>query len=211
MTITDRDQEDYLTTVDDFYDQPMPDDCLPTCIKNILSEYSDRKGVPEIDYSLSTINNICDYQRGVGTKTNVAGPRMADRLEQHGYTIKYAIRVEMSELEGILENADASYPIVELDPNYFDEIEGMDFRKGRDGTYFSHTVIIFKMNSNRVLYYDPFSAIMERSSKVEEAKRELSVTKFYELWNGRHMSRWTLWAEERPSQQARLGELGGED
>lgn len=207
MTITDSDREEYQTTIGAFHSQHKPDDCLPTALKNILDELSNRHAQPEISYSLDTLHQLCNYKEGMASTSEYVPDRLGDRLETDGYTVKSATNVELSELAGLIQSEESSYPIAEVDPDYFDTIDGWDPRPGVDGRNWPHILIMFKINDNSVLFFDPFDEMMSRSSNVDTPKTSLPKAQFYDLWSGRALSRWTMWVEERP--QTTLDQVGG--
>lgn len=207
MTITDSDRENYQATIDGFTSQHTPDDCLPTALKNILDELAERHNESGLSYSLQKLHQICEYRNGMASSAEKVPDRLGDRLENKGYTVKSAINVEMSELDSIVSSEESSYPIVELDPDYFDTIDGWDPRPGVDGRNWPHTVVAFEINSDTVLYFDPFGDMMLRSGGVSQPKCELPISQFYDLWSGRSLSRWTMWVQERP--QTTLDQVNG--
>lgn len=111
--------------------------------------------------------------------------------------------MDYAELQRIIDDENTSLPIVELDPEYFDEV-GNYRTQGRQEA--SHTVIVFKINEDRVLYYDPYETFFERSSRIDEAPYKWDRTGFYELWSGDYEERWTFWIERR--EQSLLQEFG---
>lgn len=57
------------------------------------------------------------------------------------------------------------------------------------------------VNSDSVLYYDPYENFFEQSPDIDSAPSTLSKTEFFELWSGRAEERWTLWIDrsEQPT------------
>jgi hypothetical protein len=205
MTITDSDIEKYQSTVGDFVPQHTPDGCYPTAIKNIINELAERKGMNGMAMSLSDINDICNYEEGMYTQEEIVPEALSRELSEFGYEATKATAPEMdyAELQEIIDNEDTSLPIVELDPRYFEQVE--DYKvQGRQEA--SHVVIVFKVNDDRVLYYDPYEKFFEKSSRVSESPREWDKTGFYELWSGRHSERWTFWVGQ--AEQSLLKEFG---
>lgn len=207
MTITDSDREEYQSTIAEFHSQHKPDDCLPTALKNILNELADRHDEPGLSYSLQKLHQICNYKDEMAATPEYVPDRLGDRLEDDGYMVKSAINVELSELAGLIESEESSYPIAEVDPDYFDTIDGWDPRPGVDGRNWPHTLVMFKVNESQVLFFDPFDEMMLRSSNVDTPKTSLPKAQFYDLWSGRSLSRWTMWVEERP--QTTLDQIEG--
>lgn len=205
MTITDTDMETYQATVSDFVPQIKADTCYPTAIKNILDELARRKGLDGMSMSISDINELCNYREGMYTEEEIIPEALSRELSEFGFQAVEASAPEMdyAELQRIIDDENTSLPIVELDPEYFDEV-GNYRTQGRQEA--SHTVIVFRINEDRVLYYDPYEKFFERSSRIDEAPYKWDRTGFYELWSGDYEERWTFWIERR--EQSLLQEFG---
>lgn len=205
MTITDADMDAYQSTVSDFVPQIEPDGCYPTAIKNILDRLADRKGLDDMSMSLSDINDLCNYREGMYTEEEIIPDALSHELGDHGYQAveESAPEMDFDSLQQIIDDESASLPIVELDPTYFDEVENYRVQGRREA---SHTVIVFKVNSDSVLYYDPYEKFFEKSSGIDQAPYEWPKTGFYELWSGEYEERWTFWIERR--EQSLLEEFG---
>lgn len=196
MTITDSDMESYQATVSDFIPQIKADACYPTAIKNIIDDLADRKGLGDMSMSLSEINEHCNYREGLYTEEEIITEALSRELSSFGYQAveTSAPKMDFSELNHIIESSDTSLPIVELAPEYFEQVENYRVQGRQEA---SHTVIVFKINSDKVLYYDPYEKFFERSSRIDEAPYEWPKTNFYELWSDDYEERWTFWVERR--------------
>lgn len=155
--------------------------------------------------SQSEVNDLCGYREGLYSREEVIPEQLTHELSEFGYEAVEATAPEMdfAELQAVIDNELASLPIVELDPDYFGEVEGYNVQEGEHMP--SHTVIVFKINDEEVLYSDPYENFFERSSRVDEAPNTWPRTGFYELWSGRYDERWTLWLDR--SEQPTLGEF----
>lgn len=196
MTITESDEEAYQSTVTDFQPQITADSCYPTAIKNILDELADRKGISDLSLSQSDINDLCNYREGLYTEEAIIPDALTREVSDYGYQAVEASGSEMDydRLKQIIDDDNASLPIVELAPRYFEDVENYRVQGEPEA---SHTVIVFKVNSDRVLYYDPYENFFEQSSRIDEAPYKWPKTDFYELWSGEFEERWTFWVEKR--------------
>lgn len=196
MTITESDKEAYQSTVTDFQPQITADSCYPTAIKNILDEMADRKGISDLSLSQSDINDLCNYREGLYTEEAIIPDALTREVSDYGYQAVEASGTEMDydRLQRIIDDDNASLPVVELAPRYFEDVENYRVQGEPEA---SHTVIVFKVNSDRVLYYDPYENFFERSSRIDEAPYKWPKTDFYELWSGEFEERWTFWIEKR--------------
>jgi hypothetical protein len=140
--------------------------------------------------SLSNINDLCNYREGMYTEEEIIPDALSHELGDHGYQAveESAPEMDFDALQQIINDESASLPIIELDPEYFDEVENYRVQGRREA---SHTVIVFKINSDSVLYYDPYEKFFEKSSGIDQAPYEWSKTGFYELWSGEYEERWT--------------------
>ena len=205
MTITETDEVAYQATVSDFQAQIQPDACLPTAIKNIIDELVERRDIEGMSMSQSGVNNLCEYREGFYTREEIIPEQLTHEISEYGYEARKTTAPEMDleELQAIIQNDRASLPIVELDPDYFREVDGYTVQEGEHLP--SHTIIMFKINDDEVLYYDPYEHFFERSSRIDEAPKRWPITGFYELWSGRYDERWTLWIDR--SEQPTLEEF----
>lgn len=196
MTITETDEETYQATVSEFQPQITADGCYPTAIKNILDELAEREGHDEMSLSLSDVNDLCNYREGLYTEEEIIPEALTREVSEYGYQAVEASGAEMDyeRLQQIIDDENSSLPIVELDPSYFDEVENYRVQGEPEST---HTVIVFKVNDNKVLYYDPYENFFERSSRIDEAPYTWDKTSFYELWSGDREERWTFWLEKK--------------
>lgn len=197
MTITETDEETFQTTVTDFHAQIQPDACLPTAIKNILDELEERQDIDGLSMSQSDLNDLCGYREGFYSREEIIPEQLSHEISGYGYVAREASgdQMDLDALHTIIEDEQSSLPIVELDPDYFREVEG--YRVQESEHLPSHVVIVFKVNDDEVLYYDPYENFFERSSRIEEAPRTWSKTGFFELWSGRYDQRWSLWIDRR--------------
>lgn len=194
MTISEDEEESYQATVSDFVPQIQPDACYPTAIKNILDELAERKDLLGMAMSLSDIDDLCNYREGLYAQEDIIPEALTRELSEYGYQAveSQAPFMDWNELERIIDADTTSLPIVELDPAYFEQVEDYTVQGLVES---SHTVIVFKVNDESVLYYDPYEKFFERSSRIDEAPYTWDRTGFYELWSGDYDTRWTFWIE----------------
>lgn len=198
MTISESDRETFQATVEDFQPQITADMCLPTALKNVLDEFAGRHG-SDSPLSLSDINDICDYRAGGASTAQGLPAKLDPEIEEDGIETRISIGTSFEDLQAIIDDNDRSLPIVELDSAYFDSVDGYNPRGGRDGYQWDHVLIPFAVNTETVLFYDPFEQIFQRSPSVEAPPTERSKTQFYEWWTAAS-SRWTMWLQRRDQQ-----------
>ena len=204
MTITESDKETYQSTVSEFQPQITADGCYPTAIKNVLDELAERTGHGGMSMSLSDVNSLCNYREGLYTEEQIIPDALTREVSDYGYRAVEASGSDMDyeRLQQIIDNESISLPIVELDPSYFEQVENYRVQGEAEAT---HTVIVFKINDDKVLYYDPYENFFERSSRIDEAPYTWPKTGFYELWSGDREERWTFWLE--PKDQSLLSQF----
>lgn len=198
MTITEADRETFQSKVDDFQPQIHPDQCLPTALKNILDEMAERHSGKQ-PLSLSDLDDICEYERGFASVTQNIHARLNPEIEDSGVEVKTARGLNVDDLDAIIEDQSRSLPIVELHEDYFESIEDYDPRGGSNGYQWFHVVIPFSVNDEDILFYDPYSEILLRSSRIDTPPTERSQKQFYEWWTAAS-GRWTLWVEQKDQQ-----------
>lgn len=195
MTITQADETTFQTTIAQFHAQHEEDACYPTAIKNILDELEARIDKPSANLSLSDIKELGDYRKGFGVRDEIVRPNLSAELSSVGLSAEEVTGFDYDDLRQILENENASMPIVELDPGYCDDVTGYRAQASSAQPAFSHTVVVFKINDEEVLFYDPFESFFKRSSRVKEIPYRMNRTRFYELWQGDYDPGWTFWIE----------------
>lgn len=202
MTITNSDEETFQAEVSGFHAQHFEDQCYPAAVKNIVDRLADRKNLDDMSMSLSEVNEICGYKRGLQCEEDLIPPRLTNAITDYGYEtlVETAPEMDRNELESIIVDDNTSLPIVELDPEYFeivpDIIDAYDAQPSPEREL-AHVVIPFKINSDEVLFYDPYENYHEKKPGVEDAPYRCPLLDFYELWSGDYEERWTLWLGRR--------------
>lgn len=196
MTISDQDISNYEAITEPFKYQPGLLDCLPVAIKNVLAELANRHDKPQIEHSENEIKEMSDFDPELGTSGRSLVPNLTAELETFGYTVKDQTNCTPDDLDDIIHSQSSSLPVVSLKPEYFDEIENWDPRGSRRGRSRPHTIILFKLNSEEALFFDPYGGIQLRSGTRNQPKRRMEKRKFLELWNTKKSwPRWTLWID----------------
>lgn len=196
MTITEKDIRYYESTTESFKHQPGLQDCLPVAVKNILSELANRHEKPQIEYSESDIKEMSDFDPELGTSGRTLIPSLSAELEDYGYVIKDQRNSTPQDIENVIKSQSSSFPAVSLKPEYFDKIKEWDPRGSRRGKNRYHTVVLFKLNSDEALFFDPYGQIQLRSGIRNQPKRRLERRTFLDLWNTQESwPRWTLWID----------------
>jgi len=196
MTITEGDISEYESTTESFKHQPGLLDCLPVAVKNILSELADRHDKPQIEHSEREIKEMSDYDPEMGTSGRALISNLSAELQQFGYTVKDQTNCTLEELDDIIQSRLSSLPVVSLRPEYFDEIKEWDPRGSRRGKNRPHVIVVFKVNSEEALFFDPFGEIQLRSGARNQPKRRLDQRTFLGLWNTeKSWPRWVLWID----------------
>lgn len=198
MTITEAERQTFDDTVEEFNPQITEDMCLPTALKNVLDELFDRHGADH-GLSQSDLNDICDYREGHGATSHNIPAKLNPEIEDYGIETRISMGTSLDDIQAIIEDNERSLPIVELDPAYFESVDGYDARPGTNGYQWNHIVIPFAVNDETVLFYDPFEEIFQRSTNVDKAPTERSKARFYEWWSAAS-SRWALWLEREDQQ-----------
>ena len=202
VTITQSEEETFQAEIGDFHAQHFEDQCYPAAIKNIVDRLAKRKDKNGMKMSLSDVNEICGYKRGLQCEEDLIPERLTNELHDYGYETrqKTAPEMDLDKLESVIQDEDTSLPIVELDPEYFEHVE-----ERVDGYRMQHTVerelahvvIPYKVNSEEILYYDPYEKFHEKQPGVEDAPYRWPLMDFVELWSGDYEERWTLWLARR--------------
>lgn len=198
MTISQSDYDRYQSKVSQFDRQNNEDTCLLIGLKNILDELNNRVEDSELEFERDDLEDICDYYPGFGCSAEFLPQQLEAELTRHN--VEKESERELDDLDQIISSESKSYPLVELDQQYFEEVDSYQVQSGTHGRKLPHIVIPFKINSDRVLFFDPYEDFYEIGGENGAPPKELTKTKFFELWSGRAEKRWTLWIE-RPEQR----------
>lgn len=202
MTITQLDEDSFQAEISDFHAQHFEDQCYPAAVKNIVDRLADRKDLHGMSMSLSEVNDICGYKRGLQCEEDLIPPRLTDAVTDFGYeaVVKTAPQMDLEELKSVIQDDGTSLPIVELDPSYFERVsqvvDGYNAQPSPEREL-AHVVIPYQVNSEEVLYYDPYETYHEKKPGVEDAPYRWPLMDFYELWSEDYEERWTLWLGRR--------------
>lgn len=211
MTITQTEEENFQSEIGNFHAQHFEDQCYPAAVKNIVDRLADRKDKNGMSMSLSEVNEVCGYKRGLQCEEDLIPERLTNELTDYGYetVVKQAPDMNLDKLDNIIEDDSTSLPIVELDPAYFDEVaERVDGYHPQPAVEreLAHVVIPYKVNSEEILYYDPYETYHEKQPGVDDAPYRWPLMNFVELWSGDYEERWTLWLARRGYE---LTDIGG--
>jgi len=202
VTITQSEEETFQAEIGNFHAQHFEDQCYPAAVKNIVDRLADRKDKKGMSLSLSEVNEVCGYKRGLQCEEDLIPERLTNELTEYGYetVVETAPEMDLNKLDSIIEDESTSLPIVELDPQYFDEVaERVDGYHTQPAVEreLAHVVIPYKVNSEEILYYDPYETYHEKQPGVDDAPYRWPLMNFVELWSGDYEERWTLWLARR--------------
>lgn len=203
MTITDSDLTEAQSTVNQFQIQRDGSASLVNSIKNILDDFGDRLGKPSIKLSLREIKDICDFETEMHARLMVVKPRLHNEISQYGVEVQEETHLDLNELDEITEDEEHSYPIVELDPRYYDNIDNYAFQRNQAKKHYSAFLTIMQINHDKVLVYDPFENYLKGKRGIDIEPYEIGKELFEECWSGDHETRPALWVET--TEQAELG------
>lgn len=214
MTITSEDKERFQTTVTDFHTQHEPDSCLPTGLKNILDELADRKDEPGLHHSISDLADALDYVENAASASDSLPTRIDPLIENAGYEIRHMTGVDYDQLSTIIDSEDRSLPLCEFHEQYFKDLSHHTDKytpeSGLDGFgRWRHVVVPFKVNSDTILYFDPYIQFFHDLNDLDEVGGiEVPFHAFNEWW-ARPEKRWALWVE--PMKQQTLTAAVGDE
>ena len=207
MTIKEDDRKQFQATVNDFQKQHEVDSCFPTVVKNVLDELADRENDSAFRHSISDIGDALEYNEGHASRSDRLSNRLDPLIKGANWETCYMSGVDYSQLKKIIELDKYSLPICELHEQYFEDIgqytDQYVVEHGIDGSgRWKHTVIPFKFNDTKVLYFDPYISFFEDPRNLDDAGGlEVPIRVFREWWN-RPTKRWAMWFE--PKEQSTI-------
>lgn len=127
MTITQSDEETFQSEIANFHAQHFEDQCYPAAVKNIVDRLADRKDLNGMKMSLSEVNDVCGYKRGLQCEEDLIPERLTNAVTEYGYesVLKTAPEMDLEQLDSVINDEGTSLPIIELDPVYFERVADM--------------------------------------------------------------------------------------
>jgi hypothetical protein len=124
VTITSTEEDSFQAEISDFHAQHYEDQCYPAAVKNIVDRLAERKNLDGMSMSLSEVNDVCGYKRGLQCEEDLIPPRLTNAVTDYGYetVVKTAPQMDLEELNSVIQDEGTSLPIVELDPRYFERV-----------------------------------------------------------------------------------------
>lgn len=177
-----------------FRHQPQPDMCETTSVKIILDELSARHSRPKLKVSVKTLNKYYCYRRGSGTSSAIGLDELDNHVNNEGYRVRveYGSGSRMELLKTIIESDDCSFPIIAVNPEYFEE---QNLRYHTSGeTEMEHVLVVLGVNEG-VQFFDPYESFMTKSTHVDEVCNNLSKPTLLRLWDNTVQPRWMVWIE----------------
>ncbi len=192
-----QDPEHLLEVVPRFQDQAQPDNCEPTCFKNILDELACRNGQDRLRRSIASLNRMFQYKRGRGyCDSDVGIFNLNSSLLPLGFTVLKISgpRSGFGRLESVILDATRSFPIVAVNPSYFAEQLGA-YRVVGDPRI-DHALIMLRIDHEKetVMFFDPYENYL-KAKGVKDIKTQLASVRFNSHWEHASRPYWMAWVE----------------
>jgi hypothetical protein len=193
MTITSQDLTNTTAQMSGFGAQDDITADLPNVIQNMLEEFADRDGVPEgITLSERTAREICD-QKDIGSYTLNIASRLTAELSEYPLEAHYKDGLDPDDMEKIVEDANSSYPTVQMSSEYFNFCEGYSTQPDSRGGGRDIHALIMEVNHSEVLLYDPYRFRRGNGSQIKPTR--IDKGDFKSAWLGKFEITSTLWVE----------------
>lgn len=191
-----------------FQPQRAATDCMPTCIKNVLDEFYGRSQAPKSPHRVPyrKISDACRW-----SPTNLLTTMSAEGLEKELIPLVAEARVVADWRDGrrsgfdwlqeVIVEAAASYPVLTLSPDYFDD-DAVPYRTRSNAMPFYHSVVGLRADDESVLVYDPLARYKKTDGDPTDWIIKLPRVRFMQHWNNERFPREILWF------RAREGDLG---
>jgi hypothetical protein len=206
VTITQSQRDTYQSKVREFAHQKELNSCLGIALKNIIDELAIRIGEPGMQVEREDVLDWVDYDETFGCTSDFLPQRLNPHLQDYNMEVNEARSLSQDDLESLIDEPQASYPITELDSRYQEYVDVYDSIPGQAGNRTPHTVIPFGFNDETVLLFDPALDYHAGESVDSVDPVEVAQPLFYEWWKGESSPKWALWIEQRA--QTTLGTIG---
>jgi hypothetical protein len=178
--------------------------CYSCSIHNIINSLGKRIKNPEMKYSLSYVNKVCEYDRFFACRDPVVEKKVDDLVKIHGFRYKEESG-NLRLLREIVDDDDTSYPIISINPEWFTRMYGIRI-EGRP--YQDHVIVIMGINHEYIYFFDPFENYIPKSFlKKNSIPRTIGISAMEDLWSKTEHPFWIGWiyrSKGTPLQQDRL-------
>lgn len=194
---------DVVNKVDLFEPQYTTNDCLPTCIRNIMRKFTNRKIGKRNPFNLSKsdINKSTDYDNLGASKADMK--RIKKRLDKDlkgdeircifQYTDQSRnVNLNLNFLFTLINDENKSLPIVSFSIEYFDDPNfPWDVSKYNR---FPHSVISLEINNEKVYIWDGLISY-KADNDIKDGIIILPKERFIRYWDNYYYSKEVCWLE----------------
>ena len=195
--------EDVKDKIEVFEPQYETNDCLSTCIRNIIRKISFRKTGKKnlFNLSKSDVNNYTEYdelgastadmkriKKGLDKDLKVKEMRCVFQFTNQ--TKNFGIDFQF--IKNIILNDNKSLPIVSLSTDYYDD---SNFPwQVPDSNRFPHTVITLEINDEKVYIWDGLISY-KADNNIIDGIIKMPKERFIRYWDNYYYSREVCWLE----------------
>lgn len=174
-------------------------DCVPTCLRSILEEFSEREGTAQ-KVALRRIDQACGYEEEEGSITDglaikaVLDPAL--RRQRQECEFRAAPGADLALLGNLLKDPEASFPIVGFHEGYFHDA-AVGLRGDPQG--YGHAVVLLGLSPQAATIYDPLLAL-QGGQAADKYILGLPLVRFEQHWHRNDPPNWVLWIRRRGKQ-----------
>jgi len=146
---------------------------------------------------------LCGYRSESDGSFSQLEDRLGNKLAETACNPHSDYAVTLEELSKIINETNYSLPIVEVNPDYYNEVEYM-VQPGQFQESETPVIVPVGVDEQQVFYWDPLADFF--SDEDDTRERTLSDTTFLQLWKDAHKMNWTFWVSH--SEQSTLSGFG---
>lgn len=160
-------------------------------VENILRHYYHQEPRFPVNPEDEDLVRLCGYRSEYGGNFAQLQDRLNNKLVDTAYTAHSDYAIDIEELSEIINEDNFSLPLVELHPDYFEEVDYI-VQPGHLQKNETPILIPIAIDDGQVMYWDPL-ADFYFGGVDDTRERPLSDTTFITLWSEATKMNWTFW------------------
>lgn len=183
-----------------FGEPPSEREVLRYALKNILTDYAENHDALPFDAEDPNLKSLTDHRTNFGGNYSMLVSQLHNRFDGTSFEVNSADHLELNDLEEIFMDQSASYPLVEVHPDFYEYQSHMSnsndvyvVQSGMHDESLIPLLIPFSIEEGEVFYYDPFLDFYStQNAPTHSIRRNI----FVELWGRCDITSWALWIDQ---------------
>ncbi len=203
MSLAELPIQEYATITSSFLPQMSPVMCYSASLTNILNHLKEKEGLSFRKFTLSRMNQICNFKEDLGCYEPDIPIAMNEFLKPYDYEWKCerGPKMTIARLRPIVNNHTNSLCLVNVNLSDYCEAIGIKSIGRKIG---NHVLVVMGINHDIIYLWDPMENYFKGSRNGWQLTKYLPIPTFLNVWDRAEDSRWVGWAQRVPTRQAKL-------